>query len=133
MLQIKVLIVDDDDRNIFALSVVLKTYNIIQICVAKNGVECLELLKKTSEINLVLLDMMMPIMDGYETLKKIRSSPQLKHIPVIALTAQAMRGDKEKCIDAGANDYITKPINVTELFSKINLYVNPRNANNGRS
>lgn len=116
----KILLVDDDERNIFALSAVLKTKGPV-LLVAKNGIECLELLRKHPDVDLVLLDMMMPEMDGYQALQEIRADSRIHHIPVIALTAQAMNGDREKCLAAGANDYCSKPVEVDHLFSKMNL------------
>jgi CheY-like chemotaxis protein len=102
------------------LSAVLKSTH-AKIIVARDGFECLEKLKSHRETDLVLLDMMMPEMDGYQALKEIRANNSLKHIPVIALTAQAMTGDKKKCLDAGANDYCSKPVDVGPLFEKIKL------------
>ena len=114
-----ILVVDDDDINIFALSSVLKS-KVAKIHTASDGIECLEFLRKNT-VDIVLLDIMMPIMDGYQTLKEIRNDNTLKHLPVIALTALAMVGDKEKCIEAGANDYVTKPIDITILIEKMKI------------
>jgi len=119
MLQGKtLLLVDDDDRNIFALSAVLRSTQ-AKIIVARDGFDCLEKLKTHTGIDLVLLDMMMPEMDGYQALKEIRQNKHIMNIPVIALTAQAMTGDKKKCLDAGADDYCSKPVDVTVLLDKI--------------
>ncbi len=114
----KILIVDDNDINIFALSASLKRKGPL-IAIAKDGQECLNYLKDNPEIDLVLLDMMMPVMDGYQTLAVMRNNDKLKNIPVIALTAQAMLGDSEKCLSAGADDYCSKPINIETLLNKI--------------
>lgn len=113
-----ILLVDDDDRNIFALSAVLKSKGPI-VLTAKDGVDCLEVLRNNLGIDIVLLDMMMPKMDGYQTLQEIRLDEKTKNICVISLTAQAMKGDKEKCLQAGADDYCSKPVDVNILFEKI--------------
>jgi len=113
-----ILIVEDDERNIFALTAVLKSKEPV-IHTAKDGIECLQKLRTLSHIDLVLLDMMMPRMDGYETLREIRKDEILKNTLVISLTAQAMKGDKEKCLEAGANDYCSKPIDINILIHKM--------------
>lgn len=118
----KVLIIDDDNRNIFALSAVLKAKG-YQCLTATGGEEGIDLLKENKEIAVVLMDMMMPGMDGYEAIAKIDESPDIKHIPVIAVTAQAMVGDRERCINAGAVGYVSKPINVEELTSLLIKYI----------
>ena len=117
----KILIIDDDSRNIFALAAVLKSkgYSVLSAASAKEGIE---LLQNDRGIKLVLLDMMMPDMDGYETLAVIRSMERLQQLPVIAVTAQAMSGDREKCIEAGADDYVSKPIDVDGLTELLNRY-----------
>jgi len=120
-----ILLVDDDDRNIFALSAALRS-NGPTILTATDGIECLKKLKLHKEVDLVLLDMMMPKMDGYQTLKEIRNDRDLKNIPVIALTAQAMKGDQKKCLDAGANEYCSKPVDIDSLINKINSLVTLR-------
>lgn len=118
----RILIIDDDNRNIFALSAVLKAkgFNCISATGAEEG---LEMLANDADIAVVLMDMMMPGMDGYEAIAQMRSSPELKDIPVIAVTAQAMVGDRERCLNAGAVGYISKPINVEELVMLLNRYV----------
>lgn len=117
----KVLIIDDDARNIFALSAVLKAkgYHCISAIAAEDG---LRLIEKDGDIKIVLLDMMMPELDGYETLNIIRNGPR-RTIPVVAVTAQAMMGDREKCLDAGADDYIAKPIDIDHLLRLLDQYV----------
>lgn len=118
----KILIIDDDSRNIFALKAVLtaKKY----ACLAANSAaEGFELIKNGAEVGVVLLDMMMPEMDGYQALAKMKNDDDLKEIPVIAVTAQAMVGDRERCLDAGANGYISKPVNVEELVKLLNQYL----------
>ena len=109
-----ILLVDDDDRNIIALAAVLRSLG-PSILIAKDGIDCLDKIEKHPEIDLVLLDMMMPAMDGYETLRKLRGQPQTQKLPVIAITALAMPGDKEKCFEAGANAYCSKPVDIDVL------------------
>ncbi|MBW7674332.1 response regulator [Chryseobacterium chendengshani] len=117
-MQKKILIVDDDPRNIFALKLTLKARGFeLETCTtAKDAIQILE---KNPAIDLVLMDMMMPEMDGYEAVKLIRQTPSISHIPVIAVTAQAMEEDRQKCLDAGAQDYIKKPIDVDLLLIAI--------------
>ena len=118
----KILIVDDDSRNIFALKAVLtvRKYTCLS---ANNAVEGMAIIKDNKDIAVVLLDMMMPDMDGYEAMAKMREDEALKDIPVIAVTAQAMVGDRERCIEAGAVGYISKPVNVEELVTLLNNYI----------
>src|SRR5690606_11391780 len=104
-----VLIVDDDVRNIFSISKPLEKLN-MNVVTALDGKDAIEKLEENSNIDLVLLDMMMPEMDGYETATRIRSNIKWKNLPVIAVTAKAMTGDREKCMSAGASDYISKPL-----------------------
>ncbi|HLF53096.1 response regulator [Flavobacterium sp.] len=118
----KILLVDDDSRNVFALSKILVERG-MEIIKAENGKIALEMLDSHPEINLVLMDIMMPEMDGYEAMKRIRSQQKFRTLPVIALTAKAMKDDKQKCIDAGANDYITKPIDVERLLSLMRVWL----------
>jgi CheY-like chemotaxis protein len=116
--QISVLLVDDDDRNIFALSAYLKAKKFL-VHTATDGQQCLEKLA-SNKVNVVLLDMMMPVMDGFETLRHIRQDKDLRDTRVISLTALAMKGDKERCMEAGADDYCTKPVDIDVLVFKIN-------------
>ncbi|OUL26126.1 HAMP domain-containing protein [Nostoc sp. 106C] len=118
----KVLIVDDDVRNIFALTSMLERYQ-MQVVYAENGREGIALLENTSDIDIVLMDVMMPEMDGYETTRLIRQNNQLRTLPIIALTAKAMQGDREKCIEAGASDYITKPVDTEQLLSLLRVWL----------
>lgn len=118
----KILIVDDDSRNIFALTAVLKAKG-YQCLSAGGGQEALDLLEKDKEITVVLMDMMMPGMDGYEAIIRIKKNSSLKDVPVIAVTAQAMVGDRERCLNAGASGYVSKPINVEELTRLLNQYI----------
>ena len=113
-----ILIIDDDSRNIFALKAVLKSRG-YQCLSATTGAAGLELLSLRNEISVVLLDMMMPEMDGYETIARIRASKR-SNVPVVSVTAQAMIGDREKCMQAGADEYISKPIDVDQLSSVLN-------------
>jgi CheY-like chemotaxis protein len=118
----KVLVVDDDVRNIFALTSLLEDHH-LKVVHAENGRAGIEALKKNPDIDLVLMDIMMPEMDGYETMKAIRQEPKLRSLPIIALTAKAMKGDRAKCIEAGASDYITKPVDLDNLFSVLRVWV----------
>ena len=118
----EILIIDDDSKNIFALSAVLKAkkYNCISAISAQQG---LKMLSSNKNIGVVLMDMMMPEMDGYEAIGKMKGDDELKDIPIIAITAQAMTGDREKCIEAGADGYISKPVDVNELLEFLNLLI----------
>jgi CheY-like chemotaxis protein len=117
-----VLVVDDDVRNIFALTSLLEDHN-LKVVHAENGRAGIELLKKTPDVDLVLMDIMMPEMDGYETMKAIREVPEFRSLPIVALTAKAMKGDRAKCIEAGASDYITKPVDLEQLFSVLRVWI----------
>jgi signal transduction histidine kinase/DNA-binding response OmpR family regulator len=120
-----VLIADDDVRNIFSLSKALEQYN-MNVVAALDGKEAMQKLNENPAIDLVLLDMMMPEMDGYETATKIRNNYKWKNLPVIAVTAKAMTGDREKCIQAGASDYITKPVDIDQLISLLRVWLYDR-------
>lgn len=120
-----VLITDDDIRNIFAISKALENYK-MKVVTAINGKEAIKLLEENDAIDIVLLDMMMPEMDGYETAQTIRANPAWKKIPVIAVTAKAMSGDRDKCINAGASDYITKPIDLDQMMSLLRVWLYER-------
>lgn len=113
-----ILIIDDDSRNIFALSLALKIkgFKCVSCLSAYEGID---LLQKENNIGVILMDMMMPEMDGYLAIKTIRSYPLLQNIPIISVTAQAMQGDREKCLNAGAQDYISKPIDIEKLIIAI--------------
>ncbi len=112
----KILVVDDDMRNIFALTSVLKSHG-MEVVYAENGIEGLDILKKNPDTNLVLMDTMMPEMDGLEATKRIRQMPEFLNLPIISLTAKAMKGDREKCLEAGSSDYITKPVDEKDLLA----------------
>ncbi len=118
----KVLVVDDDMRNAFALVTSLEEKG-MEVFVGQNGKEGLSLLEENQDLDLVLMDIMMPEMDGYHTIKQIRSQQAFRTLPIIALTAKAMQGDKAKCIEAGANDYLTKPVDSDKLFSVMRVWL----------
>ena len=118
-----ILIIDDDARNIFALSAVLKAHG-FQTASAGTMKDAFHLLKNNKEVSMILLDMMMPEMDGYEAIPKLKSAEGTKHIPIISVTAQAMPGDREKCLQAGADGYVPKPIDVAQLFSLLDGFLN---------
>ena len=118
----KVLVVDDDARNIFALSSVLERRG-MHVLTATTGKEGIALLESTPDIAIVLMDIMMPEMDGYQTMDVVRSNPAFRRLPIIALTAKAMKGDREKCIEAGASDYLAKPVNTEQLISALRMWL----------
>ncbi|MGQ5524164.1 response regulator [Chitinimonas sp. PSY-7] len=117
----KLLLVDDDVRNVFALSSALEELD-AQVVIARNGVEALEKLDNEDDISLVLMDIMMPVMDGYEAMRQIRQRPDCASLPIVALTARAMQDDHDKCLAAGANDYLSKPIQLDKLLSLIRVW-----------
>ena len=118
----KVLIVDDDERNIFALATILENQDVEVIC-GVNGKEGLELLESNDDIDMILMDIMMPEMDGYEAIQEIRKLDKYKNLPIIALTAKAMKDDRTKCIEAGANDYLAKPVETDKLLSLMRVWL----------
>ena len=118
----KVLIVDDDVRNLFAMNTALERFG-LNVVSAESGKEAIEILDKTKDIDIVLMDIMMPEMDGYETMREIRQVPEFRSLPILALTAKAMKGDREKCLDAGASDYIAKPVNTDQLLSLMRVWL----------
>jgi len=117
-----VLVVDDDIRNIFALSSVLERRG-MNVLTAGTGHEAIATLEAKSDVAIVLMDIMMPEMDGYQTMHAIRQRPDLRRLPIIALTAKAMKGDREKCLDAGASDYLAKPVNTEQLLSALRMWL----------
>jgi len=116
------LVVDDDVRNIFALSSVLERHG-MRVATANTGQEAIDLLQETPDVALVLMDIMMPVMDGYETTRAIRSDARFRTLPIVALTAKAMKGDREKCLEAGASDYLAKPVNTDQLLSVLRQWL----------
>ncbi|MET0985277.1 MAG: response regulator, partial [Steroidobacteraceae bacterium] len=118
----KVLVVDDDIRNIFALNSLLERHH-MNVISATNGQDAIDIIDKTPELSLVLMDVMMPEMDGYETMRRIRSNAKFRQLPIIALTAKAMKGDREKCLEAGASDYVAKPVNTDQLLSLVRMWL----------
>ncbi|HEV2644790.1 MAG TPA: HAMP domain-containing protein [Acidobacteriaceae bacterium] len=118
----KVLIVDDDVRNIFALSSVLERRG-MSVLTAGTGREAIATVESTDDLAIVLMDIMMPEMDGYETMQVIRQNPQFRRLPIIALTAKAMKGDREKCLEAGASEYLAKPVNTEQLLSALRMWL----------
>ena len=118
----KILITDDDVRNIFSLSKALEKYK-VDVVLAMDGKQALEQIKQNPDIDVVLMDMMMPEMDGYETIQEIRKMPSYKKLPIIAVTAKSMIGDREKCLQAGASDYITKPVDIDQLLSLLRVWL----------
>ena len=118
----KVLVVDDDIRNIFALTSVLERQQ-MEVVYAENGKDGIDTLASTPGISGVLMDIMMPGMDGFEAMREIRQIAKFKSVPIIAVTAKAMKGDRQKCIEAGASDYITKPVDTEQLLSLLRIWL----------
>jgi CheY-like chemotaxis protein len=117
-----VLLVDDDARNIFALSSILERRG-MNVLTATTGGEAIAILHSTPDVAIVLMDIMMPGMDGYETMGAIRKNPALRRLPILALTAKAMKGDREKCLEAGASDYLAKPVNTEQLLAALRMWL----------
>jgi CheY-like chemotaxis protein len=120
----KVIVVDDDVRNIFALNSLLERHG-MNVITATNGHDAIKLLDEHPDVALILTDVMMPEMDGYETMRRIREIPSFRTLPIIALTAKAMKGDREKCLQAGASDYVAKPVNTEQLLSLVRMWLQP--------
>jgi CheY-like chemotaxis protein len=120
----KVLVVDDDVRNIFALNSLLERHG-MNVITATNGHDAIKLLDSNPDLSLILMDVMMPEMDGYETMRRIRENPDMRRLPIISLTAKAMKGDREKCLQAGASDYVAKPVNTEQLLSLVRMWLQP--------
>jgi CheY-like chemotaxis protein len=118
----KVLVVDDDVRNIFALTSVLENHD-MEVLSATNGRHAIGIIESTPDLSIVLMDIMMPDMDGYETMQEIRNDSRFRTLPILALTAKAMKGDREKCLQAGASDYIAKPVNTDQLLSLLRVWL----------
>jgi CheY-like chemotaxis protein len=118
-----ILITDDDTRNIYALRSALEDFN-MHVLTAESGAEAIGLLRSHPEIDVVLMDIMMPEMDGYETIRRIRARDEWKNLPIIALTAKAMLGDREQCLAAGASEYISKPVDIDQLVALVRVWLN---------
>jgi CheY-like chemotaxis protein len=118
----KVLVVDDDVRNIFAVSTVLERRG-MKVLSAGTGREAIATIESTPDLAMVLMDIMMPEMDGYQTMQVIRQNPALRRLPIIALTAKAMKGDRERCLEAGASEYLAKPVNTEQLLSALRMWL----------
>ena len=116
------LLVEDDGRNILALVTALERKG-IKVQVAENGQQAIEILQERSDFDLIFMDIMMPVMGGYEAMKAIRNDLGMHRIPIIALTAKAMKGERDKCMEAGASDYIMKPLNIDQLFSLMRVWL----------
>jgi CheY-like chemotaxis protein len=121
----KVLVVDDDPRNIFAITSLLERQN-MEVLYAENGRDGIRMIEQNPDIDIVLMDIMMPGMDGYETIRLIRDDPKKQWLPVIAVTAKALREDRERCMNAGASDYLAKPIDEVQLVELIKVWANTR-------
>ena len=117
-----VLLVDDDARNIFALSSVLERRG-MNVRTATTGKEAIATLESSPDIAIVLMDIMLPDMDGYETMQAIRANPRCRRLPIVALTAKAMKGDREKCLDAGASDYLAKPVDTEQMLAALRMWL----------
>jgi CheY-like chemotaxis protein len=120
-----ILLAEDDVRNVFAITRLLEPHG-ARLEIARNGREALAALECNQDIELVLMDIMMPEMDGLEAMRTIRAQPRFAHLPIIALTAKAMPDDRQRCLDAGANDYVTKPIDIEKLLSLLRIWMPPR-------
>ena len=118
----KVLIVDDDIRNIFALTSVLERYDMVTVS-AETGATRSALLEESTDVDIVLMDIMMPEMDGIDTMRAIRQIARFKDLPIVAVTAKAMKGDREKCIEAGAWDYLSKPVDSEQMLSGLRAWL----------
>jgi CheY-like chemotaxis protein len=118
----KILIVDDDIRNIFSLTSVLESHD-VEVLHAERGKDGILILEQTPDVDVALIDIMMPDMDGYETMRQIRENADLADLPLIAVTAKAMKGDRQKCLDAGASDYIAKPVDIELLLALLRVWV----------
>jgi len=118
----RVLVVDDDIRNVFAITAVLERQG-MEVFTAETGAEALATLEARTDIDIAVVDVMMPEMDGYQTMQRIRGMDRYARLPLIALTAKAMRGDRERCLEAGATDYIAKPVDTSQLLSTLRVHL----------
>ncbi len=117
----KVAVIDDDIRNIFSLTSALEEHG-VELHYAESGRAGIELLQRIPDVDAALIDIMMPGMDGYQTMQEIRTMPQFSSLPIIAVTAKAMKGDRQKCIEAGASDYVAKPVDIEQLVSVLRVW-----------
>ncbi len=117
------LIVDDDSRNLFALEAALRSYG-MEVVSVESGLQGISTLRTRGDIDIVLMDIMMPEMDGYETIRRIRADERISQMPIIALTAKAMKGDRDACIAAGASEYVSKPVDIDQLTSLLKIWLN---------
>jgi CheY-like chemotaxis protein len=117
----KIVVIDDDIRNIFSLTSALEEHG-VELHYAESGRSGIEILNRMPDVDAVLVDIMMPGMDGYQTMQEIRTMPGFEHLPVIAVTAKAMKGDRQKCIEAGASDYVAKPVDIDQLVSVLRVW-----------
>jgi CheY-like chemotaxis protein len=122
LLSKRVLVVDDDARNIFALEAALRSCG-MDVLSAESGTQGIEMLRSRNDIDIILMDIMMPEMDGYETIRRIRAEDRISDIPIIALTAKAMKGDRDACIAAGASEYVSKPVDIDQLTSLLKIWL----------
>jgi CheY-like chemotaxis protein len=118
----RILIIDDDIRNIYSLTSVLEAYD-VRVLHAERGAEGIAILQENPDIDVALVDIMMPDMDGYETMRRIRGLPEISAVPLVAVTAKAMKGDRQKCLDAGASDYIAKPVDIDLLLALMRVWI----------
>jgi len=118
----RILLVDDDMRNVYAIMEVLEGSGMV-VQVATDGKQALEILNESPDIDVVLMDIMMPVMDGYEAISKIREQERWQQLPIIALTAKAMKGDRDRCIEVGANDYLSKPVEIEKLLTLLRVWL----------
>jgi CheY-like chemotaxis protein len=118
-----ILVTDDDTRNIYALRSALEDFE-MNVLSAESGAEAIAMLRSHPEVDVILMDIMMPEMDGYETIRRIRARDEWKTLPIIALTAKAMKGDREQCLAAGASEYISKPVDIDQLVALVRVWLN---------
>ena len=129
---LKILVVDDDFRNIFAMTALLERGH-ADVIVAESGAEAIAVLERTPDIDIVLMDIMMPVMDGYETIRAIRAIDRFKSLPIIAVTGKVTAGERQRCLDAGANDYVPKPVDTAELLAALRPWLPDHRAARGMS
>ncbi|MFL6751562.1 MAG: response regulator, partial [Sphingomicrobium sp.] len=126
----RILIIDDDIRNIYSLTSVLEAHD-VEVLHAESGAEGIAIMQANPDIDVALVDIMMPDMDGYETMQRIRQTPAIANVALIAVTAKAMKGDRQKCLDAGASDYIAKPVDIDLLLALMRVWIGRARAGQG--